>query len=92
MDAILSERIGRDDVHVDGQVKIAFEDAHLLGDGVDGIAMLAQMVLIVNQKPIVNVRKSEVRAESQEPHVGVAMAYFCVLADWSLFYLLLHPK
>ena len=91
MDAVLSERIGRDDIHVESQIQVASEDTHLFGDGIDRVAMLSKVRLIVHQEPVVNVGERDIRMESSEPHVRVPVADLGVLADGSLLDLLFHP-
>ena len=91
MDAVLSERIGRDDIHVESQIQVASEDTHLFGDGVNRIAVLSKVRLIVYQEPMVNVCERNIRTESSEPHVRIPVADLGVLADGSLLDLLFHP-
>lgn len=91
MNAVLAERIGRDDIHVESQIQVASEDTHLLGDGVDGIAMLSKVRLIVHQEPVVYVGKRNIRTEGSEPHVRIPVADLGVLTDGSLLDLLFHP-
>ena len=91
MNAVLAERTGRDDVHVESQIQVASEDTHLFGDGVDGVSMFTKVRLIVHQEPVVYVGKRDIRTEGSEPHVRVPMADLGVLADGSLLDLLFHP-
>ena len=91
-DVVLAEGVLVHQLEVDGDVDVASEYLHELGDGVHGVALVPEVRLEVEEELVVEAAESHVRTEGMQHVVGAPVVGVCPLGDRRAVYLLEHPR